>query len=63
MLAQIEKWDYFEYSLLYQGSGNSFLDVSLEATFIHPNCQAHTHQQTRYGIHRSAESGNFETSI
>ncbi len=39
MLEQIEKWDFFEYSLPYQGSDAPFLDVSLEGTFIHPNSQ------------------------
>lgn len=39
MLEQIEKWDFFEYSLAYQSSGNPFLDVILEVSFTHQNYQ------------------------
>lgn len=35
MTKQVEKWDFFEYSLSYEGSINPFLNVSLEAEFSH----------------------------
>lgn len=39
MPEQVEKWDFFEYSLPCQSSDNPFLDVTLEATFVHLNSQ------------------------
>ena len=37
MLTQAEKWDCFEISLSSAGSDNPFLDVTLEASFMHHN--------------------------
>ncbi len=39
MTDHIEKWDFYEYILFYAGSGNPFIDVTLEAIFSHQNSQ------------------------
>jgi hypothetical protein len=33
----IERWDYFELELIAESSGNPFLDVTLDAEFVHGN--------------------------
>ncbi len=35
----IKKWDFYEYSLSYQGAANPFIDVTLESRFTHQDRQ------------------------
>lgn len=37
MATQIEKWDYFELSLTFNGKGNPFVDVDLDVIFTYKN--------------------------
>jgi hypothetical protein len=38
-MRQVEKWDFFEYSLSYEDSTNPFLNVTVEAEFTHQDYQ------------------------